>query len=108
MQQTKFFGIVALGCQIALGGAFQVQAQEASEASDIFVAGVIPNQRPANAPVITQMAKDDAWYQHALTGIAPPYPASFRFLEDQGAWFNPFQHPGATGPYDIRNWYGAD
>ena len=108
MQQTKFLGIVVLGCQITLGGAFQVQAQEASETPDSFVAGIIPNQRPANAPVKTQMVKDSAWYQHALIGVVPPYPASLQFLEDQGAWFNPFLHPGATGPYDIRNWHAAD
>ena len=108
MQQAKLLGVAALGCQIVLGGAFQVQAQDVSDTSDIFVAGLIPSQRPANAPVITQMAKDGAWYAQALAGVVPPYPASLRFLEDQGAWFNPFQRPGATGPYDIRNWYGAD
>jgi len=108
MQQTKLLAVVALGSQIALGGTFQVQAQEADSTTDIFVAGVLPNQRPTGAPAVTQMVKDDAWYTRALTGVVPPYPASLRFLEDQGAWFNPFLHPGATGPYDIRSWYGAD
>lgn len=44
----------------------------------------------------------------ALTGGEPPYPASLRFLEDQGAWHTPFTHPGMTGPYDIRRWHGGD
>lgn len=44
----------------------------------------------------------------ALTGVEPPYPASLRFLEDQGAWHTPFIHPGMTGPYDIRRWHGGD
>ena len=108
MLKTRILWVVALGCQTTLGSAIQVQAQETSDTPNVFVAGVLPNQRPAGAPVITRMAKDGAWYTHALTGVVPPYPASLRFLEDQGAWFNPFLHPGATGPYDIRNWYGAD
>lgn len=77
-------------------------------AQDLFVAGVEPSQRPAGAPEITQVAKDAAWYQQALTGVSQPYPASLRFLEDQGNWFDPFMHPGMTGPYDIRNWHGQD
>ena len=47
----------------------------------------------------------EQWYQRALTGVAPPYPSSLRFLEDQGEWYTPFNHPGMTGPYDIRRWH---
>ena len=70
-----------------------------------FIAGVDPSTRPAGAPVVTEYPKDGAWYQRALTGISQPYPSSLRFLEDQGAWFTPFIHPGMTGPYDIRGWH---
>lgn len=70
-----------------------------------FIAGVEPYQRPAGAPTITTVHHDRDWYMRALHGIAPPYPADFRFLEDQGNWYTPFDHPGATGRYDIRNWY---
>lgn len=77
-------------------------------ADDVFIAGVEPSQRPESAPVITELAKDAAWYALALTGISQPYPASLRFLEDQGAWYNPFTHSGMTGPYDIRNWHGQN
>ena len=69
------------------------------------VAGVQPEQRPAGAPVIQQVQKNGAWYARALTGLQPPYPASMRFLEDQGNWFTPFSHPGMTGRYDLRKWY---
>lgn len=72
------------------------------------IAGLEPSQRPANAPVLSEMAKDAAWYARALTGVEQPYPASLRFLEDQGAWFSPFVHPGMTGPYDIRHWHLSD
>lgn len=72
-----------------------------------FVAGVKPNQRPEGAPVIVAYEKDAAWYERALHGVSEPYPWSLRFLEDQGAWFNPFVHPGMTPPYDIRGWHQA-
>jgi len=69
------------------------------------VSGVNPSERPKDAPIVTVYKKDGAWYGRALTGVEPPYPASLKFLEDQGAWFNPFIHPGMTGPYDIRGWH---
>lgn len=106
MRTSSFTILLATGSQIALGG--MLHAQETPTVGDVFVAGVTPDARPVGAPVITQMPKDAAWYQQALTGVVPPYPASLRFLEDQGAWFNPFLHPGAPGPYDIRNWHVAD
>ena len=69
------------------------------------IAGLTPDQRPAGAPVIKTFTKTAKWYANALHGIQPPYPASFRFLEDQGAWYTPFNHRGMTKPYDIRHWY---
>ena len=69
------------------------------------ISGLNPGTRPDAAPIITDFNKDGDWYARALTGIAPPYPASLKFLEDQGAWFNPFIHPGMPGPYDIRGWH---
>jgi len=70
-----------------------------------FVAGVKPDRRPEGAPVVKEYRKDAAWYEHALTGIAPPYPYSLKFLEDQGAWYTPFIHPGMLPPYDLRGWH---
>ncbi len=83
--------------------AFITAAPAAS--GEYAVAGVEPHQRPANAPTITKVHKDKAWYDQALTGVEPPYPTSFRFLEDQGNWHTPFNRPGMTGPYDIRGWH---
>lgn len=77
----------------------------AAQAQDLFVAGVDPSTRPEGAPVITQADKDGAWYDRALHGVEPPYPQSLRFLEDQGNWFTPFNHPGTPGPYDLRGWH---
>ncbi len=48
---------------------------------------------------------DGDWYREALTGVERPYPYSLKFLEDQGAWYTPFNRPGMTGRYDIRHWH---
>lgn len=74
-------------------------------AADYPVAGVKPDARPANAPVISSVQHDDAWHRRALTGIDAPYPPSLRFLDDQGNWYTPFNRPGMPGPYDIRGWH---
>ena len=71
------------------------------------VAGVEPSQRPADAPVIRELEKGEAWYRRAVFGISTPYPSSLRFLDQQGAWHTPFNHPGMTAPYDIRGWHGT-
>lgn len=69
------------------------------------VGGTQPSQRPAGAPVIRTVDKPAGWYTRALTGISRPYPASLRFLEDQGNWYTPFDRPGMIGRYDIRGWH---
>lgn len=69
------------------------------------VAGVAPSKRPPTAPKISTAEKGADWYERALTGLTRPYPTSFRFLEDQGAWYTPFTRPGMTGRYDIRGWH---
>ena len=73
--------------------------------ADYPIAGVHPDQRPKDAPEVSQVNKDRSWYDRALTGLNPPFPSSFRFLEDQGNWYTPFIIPGMTGPYDIRGWH---
>lgn len=72
----------------------------------VAVAGLAPSQRPEGAPVIREVIREPGWYTRALTGISQPYPASLRFLEDQGNWYTPFNRPGMTGRYDIRGWHG--
>lgn len=71
----------------------------------VRVIGLQPSQRPEWAPRITTVERTPEWYQRALTGIEPPYPASLRFLEDVGNWHEPFIRSGMTGPYDIRGWH---
>lgn len=91
--------LVCLGALIPFGAAWGND--------DTPIAGLEPSVRPASAPAIARYQKNSAWYRHALTGVEKPYPASLRFLEDQGAWHSPFVRPGMTGRYDIRHWHGS-
>jgi hypothetical protein len=69
-----------------------------------FVAGLLPNQRPAGAPVIREFAPDTHWRVQALAGVSEPIPP-LGFIDSQGAWYTPFNHPGMPGYYDLRNWH---
>ncbi|MEZ5825576.1 MAG: hypothetical protein R3C97_12815 [Geminicoccaceae bacterium] len=71
------------------------------------VAGTNPANRPADAPVITEVDHGEQWRKNALRGVSEPYPASLGFLDDQGHWYTPFNHPNMPGVYDIRGLYGA-
>jgi hypothetical protein len=80
-------------------------AVQAAPSYSYPVAGLMPYQRPANAPTLTVNPVLDA--KQALHGVSSPIPESLKFLNDQGGWFNPFTHPGMTGPYDLRGWHAA-
>lgn len=97
---------VSLRARVIVGAVLAVMMLDAKAAlADSFpIAGIDPSQRPEGAPVVTEVTKNAAWYQQALTGVAEPYPGSLRFLEDQGAWYTPFNRPGMP-PYDIRGWH---
>ncbi len=75
-------------------------------AAEPFIAGLLPDQRPPSAPRITDHVAPTDWRERALHGIGEPIPPSLRFIDDQGAWFTPFDHPGMTGRFDIRGWHG--
>lgn len=92
---------------LACGAVLYCASAGVLQAEPRFIAGTAPWQRP-DAPVVTEVIKPEGWYSRALTGIEPPFPASLRFLEDQGNWFTPFIHPGMLAPYDIRGWHPAD
>jgi hypothetical protein len=96
--------VILMGLTVStLATVNQASGMEAKESG--YIAGSNPGQRPQNAPAISQVQKGYDWYQQALTGITTPYPSSLRFLEDQGNWHTPFNHPGMTSRYDIRGWH---
>lgn len=80
-------------------------ASLSASAAETYIAGTDPSQRPPLAPAIKVVEKPDGWYTHALKGVAPPYPYSLHFLENQGNWYTPFTNPGMPGRYDIRGWH---
>ncbi len=75
--------------------------------ADPYVAGIDPSQRPQGAPVVSAPQKGADWKAAALRGVTDPKPASLKFLDDQGAWYTPFNHRGMPGYYDIRGLHGA-
>lgn len=94
-----------LSFRTSITAALIVAAIAPAARSQGAIAGVTPDRRPATAPAIRAMPKDAAWYAQATRGIQQPYPASLRFLEDQGAWYTPFDRPNTTGRYDIRGFH---
>ena len=86
-----------------LAAASQIAAVEAQS----FVAGTTPDRRPEGAPKIEKFEKSPQWLETATAGVTKPLPPSLKFLDVQGGWFQPFIHPGMTGPYDIRGWHAA-
>jgi len=77
----------------------------AADSMEPVIAGTQPDKRPIKAPIIQNYKKPESWYTQALTGLQPPYPSNFNFLEAQQAWYTPFTQPGMTRPYDIRGWH---
>lgn len=72
------------------------------------IAGTAPSARPEGAPTIERFDPPEGWMERALRGISEPIPGGLEFLQDQGAWFTPFNHPNATGRYDIRGLHGSE
>lgn len=91
---------------VAVIGAGAVIIVTAAAHAAVSIAGLTPDRRPEGAPVITSVVKDAKWYDTALRGISKPYPDSLKFLDNQGNWYTPFNHPGMPGFYDIRGLHG--
>jgi hypothetical protein len=88
----------------AIGLSMAVAAEELPMGGR-HVAGSTPQQRPRGTPVIKDAPASSERRMAALAGISEPVPASLKFLNDQGAWYTPFDQPGMPGYYDIRQWH---
>jgi hypothetical protein len=71
------------------------------------VTGLVPHQRPADAPILGQFSPELGWRARALNGVSEPVPPTLRFLDFQGAWYTPFDRPGMPGRYDLRGWHAV-
>ncbi|AOZ71160.1 hypothetical protein LPB142_17425 (plasmid) [Rhodobacter xanthinilyticus] len=97
--------IASLASSLGIALASAAHSQDATG----FIGGIAPNARPEGAPVIVQFTPDANWQENAAHGIEAPIPPTIlAWLDDQGAWFTPFIHPGMTGPYDLRHWHDIE
>ena len=76
-------------------------------AAEPFVAGTAPDQRPPSAPHLATFNQTPETLAKATAGISQPLPPTLKFLNDQGAWYTPFNRPGMPGLYDIRGLHAA-
>ena len=91
---------------LVLAASFAIGCCGSAAAAELIVSGVHPDRRPEGAPTITQPPKGAEWDARYLHGVVKPAPAHLG-LEDQGAWYTPFNHRGMTPPYDPRGWWSA-
>lgn len=101
MVRPKMAGMLKFGAVASI--VFPVLGIGAEAAAP--VAGLAPFERPAGAPVVRNVARTPEWRAKVTHGIAQPLPSGLAFLNDQGAWYNPFVQPGMPGYYDIRGWH---
>lgn len=97
---------------LLVGGAFALSFATVGIAGEgvpanRFVAGTTPWQRPTQAPVIKTHVVTPEMRSAMLKGVSEPVPASLKFLNDQGAWYTPFDRPGMPGYYDLRQMHGS-
>lgn len=86
--------------------AFLLVAPSVSAAGNFPIAGLTPERRPDNAPAIRELVRPQGWEKRFFFGVEPPPPPGLG-AADQGAWYTPFDRPGATGPYDLRKWHSS-
>ena len=80
-------------------------AQTAPDAVSAYpIAGIHPDQRPDGAPIVRDAPRTRDWEERVFHGIAKPVPSNLG-AADLGAWYTPFNHPGMSGPYDLRQWH---
>lgn len=96
MRRTDLAIVAATAVLLASTSVFAQQSQQPP------IAGTTPDRRPEGAPVVQESGLTMFGLAMALRGISQPIPPNLDFLDDQGAWFTPFTHPGMTGRYDIR------
>ena len=111
-QASRYFSVLLL-CALAATAAQAAEQMPPSEpaapaaeaaAAGPYIAGLAPYQRPADAPTITEFSPSEGWRAQMLHGVTEPAPPHLG-LEDQGAWYTPFNRSGMTGPYDLRQWH---
>jgi hypothetical protein len=69
------------------------------------VAGLVPDQRPANAPTVPDGLASPSNVSQYLYGVVQPVPGNVTTIAATGWWFVPLRSPGMHAPYDLRGWH---
>jgi nitrate/TMAO reductase-like tetraheme cytochrome c subunit len=94
-------GLLAIGLLTSLPG-WSVGAEAAP------IAGLVPDARPAGAPIIKSVTRTPEQTAKITSGIDRPLPMGIDFLQNQGAWYTPFANRGMVSYYDLRGWHQSD
>lgn len=70
-----------------------------------FVAGLVPDQRPAGTPVKADSPPTSEQMARYLKGVEGTPPGNVTHIVGTGNWWVPMRHPGMTPPYDPRGWH---
>lgn len=74
--------------------------------AETFVAGFRPYERPVGYPVVVGYEGLDRWKEQAVRGLGQPV-VGLKFMDDQGAWYTPFNRANLLGRYDLRGLHGG-
>ena len=72
----------------------------------VVIAGFRPDMRPAGYPVVVRFEGLEGWKEQAVRGLGQPV-VGVKFLDDQGAWYTPFNRANLLGRYDLRGLHGS-
>src|SRR5512134_3419672 len=85
---------LAAGLVAGASGTMWAQENPAVAEGTVSVAGLLPFERPQGAPNLGGFPQTGEWRAKTLRGISEPLPPSLKFIDSQGAWYTPFDHPG--------------
>jgi len=89
---------ILAGLLLSMAG---VAAQETAA-----IAGFRPYERPVGYPVVVRYEGLDRWKEQAVRGLGQPV-VGLKFMDDQGAWYTPFNRANLLGRYDLRGLHGS-
>lgn len=72
-----------------------------------YIAGLVPDQRPAGAPVKADSPRTPEQMARYLRGVEGAPPGNVSQIVGTGDWWVPMRQPGMTAPYDLRGWHRA-
>ena len=93
-------------CSLTLATSLLPGMFSAAYGAETYVAGFRPDMRPAGYPVVVRFEGLEGWKEQAVRGLGQPV-VGVKFLDDQGAWYTPFNRANLLGRYDLRGLHGS-